>query len=309
MKEVEYVSRADENSTQPEPKKHWTEKVVPLRTYSDDVAEALQSGEITKTKIIIAEQERRHNGPTNSDSEHRHLLMGIGVSFVLLIVLMGIIAIVFFGVGRDKPISEPTGATSIQKQEAKKSSGASGVEEKILDITNGFRAQVIADLRIFSEELNRTPGIVFLSAQKSNRDANLGDLFLLLSHHPIPTFLGESSPFRLIMLRTPSPSVVLVIQFSSYGETLNGMIGMEKEIARWMHGVLDPYDESSFVTLEMKEFQNTVIQQEEARVLRGESGEVRFVWGIVNRSKLVLSPNEKSFIHAVSMVRENLLAF
>jgi hypothetical protein len=307
MKEIDYEPKI---ATAPSgPIKHWGEKAIPLRTYADDVAQAMKAENITKTRIIIAEQERRAKNAEESDETHRHLLFGILIAATLFAFLVGIVAVTFFGVGRSEPITDPTGTIPMTTTKGE----AQGTERVVsrgpkLDITDMLRSQVIADLRILSKEISSKTILTTLSVEKNGRAAELHEVFAVLLGTVPTRIAGEDSPYTLSLVRSSSTVAVLAIRVSSYGEALNAMLGSEMEIAIGMNGILDPFETADIRTVSpMGKFRNISIGGVDARILRREDGTARFIWGIVDRSILVLAPDEYAFTSVVSAIKNGEL--
>lgn len=304
MKEVEYVP-PQSPSEEKTPKRHWGEHAAPLRTYAEDVAEALREGAITKTKIIMAEQKRRSLPEGDGDPTHRHLLLAILIAAILLTALAAVIAVVFFGVGRDKPITDPTKPAAENPSPTNETSALSK-NLLILDISEGIRSQVIADLRMLSQQhASDKPAVITI--QNGNNPASATEVFSLLSQGQ-PEAVGQIKSDRMLILRTQNhPSEFSLILFGNRNELLVKMFKNELIVARALHQILDPFDETTPPDLYSGlTFRDTTMSGVDVRVLRREDGSPRMVWGIVNNA-LVISPSEKAFSTSVSVIREGAL--
>lgn len=307
---MRYNSRMKEVDYEPEiaavpsgPVKHWGEKAIPLRTYADDVTEAMKTGDITKTRVIIAEQERRTKNTEEPDETHRHLLFGILIATVLFALLAGIIAVIFFGVGRSKPIADPTGtipvAVDSQVQVDRPLSKAS------LDISEGIRAQVIADLRIMSRANMREKEVVPVAINNNGHPGNTDSFFSSIASSPTSIDSIDAN-LSLALVRSSTTVAGIVLYGLPYENLLVWAVRDERLLAKELIQILDPFDQSSVPQPYAMAFRDGYVSGTDVRVLKREDGTVRFVWGIVDRTYLIITANDMALSVIADAIREGV---
>lgn len=303
MKEVEYDPQPMRGDAQPTTKKHWTEDVAPLRTYSSDVASALRSGEVTKTKIVLAEKTRQASWPTTEDTGQRGLLFAIGVTLSLFALLAIVIAVVFFGIGRNTPIADPTGTIAPASVDREYREVGVDQKDRVLDISSGSRPQIIADLRILSRSLER--GSVSVIKIIDGEGGATPKRFFEILGGVLPTPIQDIGVEDIMLAHAyASSSGFTIIARGPYEKILSGMLRNERFIARASSQILDPFDESTPPEpYSGPIFRDGSVAGEDVRILRRVDGSARMVWGIINENTLLISPNEASFGEVAREVR------
>jgi len=296
VKEIAYEPVEEERSSQP--KKHWGEKALPLRTYAGDLANAVRGGNITQTRIVMAEQQRRARELPTEAAEVNPLLRPILIAGVLFCTLAAVIAVLFFGIGRDREVIDPSVETTANTRPSPPSISSGPT----IDITERNRAQLIADLRVLAKDL--FPGnITTLTVESAKTRASLHHLFETVGVSD-RTVVPQNAAYVFLLGRIPAISAVVIARIPSYDTTLANMLRNEIDLARAFAGVLDPIDESSTLPFYSgRQFVDRTLDGVDARTFDRDDGTARFVWGIVDHTFLILAPNVPAFSAAVRALR------
>lgn len=273
-------------------------KVSPLRTFQSDVADVIQSGQGSLTKIAVAENERRirtgnfaADGGDGNAPVHTRLIVGISVGLVVIGTVS--LAIIYFARG---------GSTAPQTSTAPRPIITTDADKKI-DLGGLTRERLIT--RLVKERdsggltLSSVTGITFTEGNATGAQAVSAKTFLekLQSHAPSELIrsLDDNFLFGLHALNTTEP--FLILKTGYYQSAFAGMLGWEKDLEDDLGGIfirpetLPAASTSDELLNRTQTFQDIVVKNRDTRALRDASGKIIFLYSFPDKSSIVITTN------------------
>ncbi len=294
MKEISFdpPEKGETTIAPPQKRSVGSLKAPTLRTYSRDVESLVRDSGITRTQVVMAEEERReargeHRTMHDEDS---HLTRIIFVLFFVLVLCTGVGAYVLIG-GNQPQVDED--AVEVPKTERMYE----------VNIHNTQREQIIADTTVAFSKTSYNPNesrvVVFTSVKQNGkmRDANIVELFNALSVTPIPEKLARSIDGKAslhIYGRTILDPLVGALSFDirSYPNAFAGMLEWERVLARDILLILRPkFPREEIFFLEERQFSDERIFEIDARVLKNDDGTTILAYMFLDKTHLVIAGN------------------
>ena len=282
----------DENNTQLNDK-----DIKVLRTYTSDMADAIRDNQTSVIKIALAEKEKKEREESFEKAE------GTTWSKTFL-VIGGIILIVAAGVGS---------YILIQKKKA---------SEVVVPIVKNIETLISYDSQVHIDVTNATNITDLSGLIKNNKNPNPGlinSLFLeknitgkkeILTSKDFLTLIDATAPGALVRSLSDqyllgeyyksskgSPLTFLIFQTTSYNQAYASMLDWEKTMLKDLFVVFNisiTEPENGASTLFEKQWSDIIINNIDARVLYGNSGEGILYYAFINKNNLVITQNIES---------------
>ena len=283
-----------------------------LRTYRDDVVEAVKQGATIAT-AAAAETERRARAQekvevpsrASSVSLHRVLLFG-GIAFVVL--LMGVSAWLFFTRENNAPqtfTEQPPAFIFVEAKTELPTEGSEGgsLLARLAQSVTGSHLILGAVEQFYPTSLSGDVAHLlttqeFLSALKTGAPDSL-------ARSLSPQFL-----FGVHVFNGNQP--LLVFKTLSYDNTFSAMLrweeSMQRDLAPAFGTALETLDRGTIATstdaiLSATAFEDAVIRNKDARVLRSRNGSIVLLYSFVDHETLVITTNEYTLAEVVSRMQ------
>lgn len=282
--------------------------IDPLRTYEEDVAEAIKRQHSSLVSITAAEQKRRlddeqpapYVAPRPPLPWRRIALVGGSIAFVLLgtVVAVGSYffvrgipplpdlpreqAIIFVDEEREVPVDRKSGRDLIETLTKDKDT----VSLRIGSVASLLPSEAsTSSRRVLSidELLTRLGAHV-----ESRLVRSFEDHYLLGSH----VFDGNQA--------------LLIISLNQYDEAFAGMLKWEPAMADDLAPLFGPapntWGTSTTGSVAVYTFTDEVVRNHDARVLRDEQGTVRLLYTFPDRNTLVITTNENTLAEILTRI-------
>lgn len=250
-----------------------------VRTMVGDVQEYLKDKKISLAELLA--QRSKKETETYEESQFNKFRPAIyGAAVILILTLAG-----FGAFWIRKTLNQPT----ITKPAAP-ALFIPAKEEKIIEIAG-------SDLNLFLNQwkdafktklLPREFAAIHIFDGEQNKFLEAADFFRLIKA-PLPPFLsnGLDGEMNLGIMDTPrGTEPVFIFRLKSYSEAFAGMLAWEKNLPKAMADLL-----SDEITLDRADnnFQDSVIANHDARLVKNAKNEIIFLYAVFNRRILILA--------------------
>lgn len=276
--------------------------VRPLRTYKDDIAQAVKEHNVSLVSAVAAEEKKRRTGPIVVETAKQ------GVKLYLLALMS-----IFF-------ITAGGGALWLAYE--LKIVGGGGVEvidipshlftehQRAIDLPDGNRTTILnilaAEIERSVAPLNAMEQLYFtegLATPEGSRARLISaeDLLGRLELHAPSSFLralDDDFTFGIHSFGGLEP--FLVLKTSSYDTAFAGMLEWEKNMSNDLAPVFGPALSTSAGILGAGSFEDVVIQSRDARILRRGNGDIALMYAFLDRETIILTTNRNTFMEILT---------
>lgn len=278
-----------------ENKKQFNDKDIKvLRTYTSDMANAIQTNETSVIKIALAEKDKREREQIFEKAE--------GSTFSKILLIIGGIILISGAVFGSYIL--------IQKKKA---------GDTIVPIIKNIETLISYDSQVHIDVTSATNITELSGLVKNNKNPNPGlinSLFLeknisgskeLITSKDFLKLIDATAPEALIRSLSDSyllgeyykspkitPSTFLIFQTTNYNQTYASMLTWEKTLLKDLFVILNmdlASTENETGVLFEKNWDDIIINNIDARVLRGENGEAILYYAFINKNNLVITQN------------------
>ncbi len=282
-------------------------RAVPtMRTYGKDVKELMQDDHITKTQVIMAEEERREErGEARTvHNDDSHLTKIIFVLVLVLALGIGVGAYVLIGTKPTTP--GDTGERAPIKR-----------TERMLEIpiTNSPREQILADTALayskttFTPNESRVIAFTWSAENTQKRDATSGEVLRALATTKIPeVFLRSILPEIILTVegKTISDPLIgyLTLATKSYANSVASMLLWEETMAPDLIPLLDSkFQRSQLIELRNRKWSDKRISEIDARILEDADSRVVIAYAFINKTHIVIAGNDIVLKSAIDRIQ------
>lgn len=300
MKEISYDGPPlDEESNRKKERSRGSVVAQPIRTFRGDVNQMLEEKHVTKTQVMLAEQERREKRGekrlVHSDESH----LGRIIMILLIVLAFGVGVGIYALLGtKQTELDADSTASTAQKPERQAS-------EEIL-ITDSPREQIMADVLIAFGKTSLASGkaraITFVAKNEGfgKRDATLGEVMSAISISKPPkqllSSLKDSFMFGFYVGENVTTGYLL-LQSRSYADTFSGVLVWENTMSDDIIPLLHPnYGRTGLAGIRQKAFEDERVGTIDARTLKDVDGSTLIVYAIIDKSVILIAGNEEVFL-------------
>ncbi len=288
MKEIEYDA-PQEADVPKKPDHPGGGKVAPLRTYRGDVDEMMKHRDLTKTDIIVAEQKHRE-AAIPSGEDHSMLFRAIAIAGALFLVLFGIAAYTFFGVGqRESSETIDLSATSTRPN------AVTVGDTETIDISGGSKAQLAADLIIAMGKPAEHQGLLReIHFVGKSSDTQISELLAFVAPRAPSAITDKDHPYHFGLYSNTSGYLVLSV--GSFPTALASMLRWEQSLVEDLLPILEPRTPKEVLRQYANlPFGDAYISQTDVRTARSKAGDIVFLYGFPTRNTVVIASNPLAF--------------
>ena len=267
----------------------------PIRTYQGDVEKILKEGDGSLAKIAIAENDKRiHGGIDLAETETpTHTKFIVGISVGLIILGIGTLATIYVFRNIKKGSVNIVDSRSIIAADL----------EKSLDIQGLDREQIIAAL---AHELDKNTAklssvvAIKLTEGKGEQASPIGaEEFIakLQSHAPNELIRSLESNFMFGIHVLSKNQPFLILKTSYYQNAFAGMLSWEKSLRDDLGPLFIPPEPtvaaltSDQVLDKNVAFEDAVVKNRDARVLRGNDNKIVFLYSFSDKNTIIIATN------------------
>lgn len=265
-----------------------------IRTYRGDVEDEVHTKNISMVSVVAAEEERKAKQKLKEDTRKKTVYATFFYIFGSIVLLGAGAAAVFYAYLASLPQDEA--ARISQKDEP-----LVFVERsQIVLIATSSRAALLSALTAAKNVENNTVGtferlIVATSSTISN-DLSSGDFFSLLEARISAPFIRSLGKPVLIGLHSYGKTVPFIVLSSvSYNQSFAGMLHWESS----MREDLSPFIDPGATTTRATPFEDAVIRNRDARVVRDSSGKIIFLYAFPDEKTIVITEEADTLIEIV----------
>ena len=268
------------------------EKVVnaKVETFASDMAQAIDGSEGGSIKKIIEEQEKEEDEKDKASPERKtnQILMIVGI--ILTVCALG--AVVFLMLYKKVISTVPIQAqfTPMIYLEA------TGFEE-ISDLTKDQIFQLINN-DVAKEEI-KPDGIMGIYVTANKQVLGLRKFLTLIGANIDQTKMEfVSDNFLIGATNIDSKNMFILIKMRSFSDIFDPMRGWEEKMFFDLHGFFGLDINADTKYLLTKNFENGIIQNKNARILRDKDGKIVMMYVFADDTSMIITNNEAS-VHEI----------
>jgi hypothetical protein len=286
--------------------------VRPLRTYKSDVDDAMREKKVSVAGMATAKQDRVFklktkvptkpplkvtpptvNKPPSKTSNKTTMRV---VSALLIIAALALLIFFYF---KFRPPAVPAGSeiTSFIFVDDLKTINVTGKD------TDSFARELTGIVNSNALPVGAVTHIYTTKGGGEEVKPLAADEFLRLIGAEPPSSLNRSliSVFMIGTHVTEDTEPFMIFQTGFYENVFAGMLEWEKQMVTDFEDVLGydlrfrlGLDQSAVIALELPDFEDVVIQNKDARVMRDPNGETILLYSFLNRQTVVITTNENT---------------
>ena len=278
--------------------------ISPIRTFQSDVEEMLKQGNVSLTKIAVAENEKRVRTegfsmePTGEPASNKTRLI-ISASAILILLGLITLGVIYFWKNRGVTTSPQTNVATTQPLIATDS-------DKNLNITGLTREKIIKELLKERDQDTSTlasiSGIRFIEGSGANEQTVNAKIFLekLKTRAPaeLTRSLDDNFIFGFQAQSVAEPFLILKIGY--YQNAFAGMLSWEKDLREDL-GPLFIRPEPTQIASSSDDvlnrnlaFQDIVVKNRDTRALRDSNGKIILLYSFPDKYSIVITTNAET---------------
>ncbi len=273
-----------------------------LRTYKEDVAEALKREKTTVVKMVLDEQRRKEGLAEMSTPSPKKNALLVWLSIILLVLGGGTIATIYVFNKNDE--------TTLKSGGTKTASIIFAENEKNISITDAISERVGklvktevtgADIRLDTIEnlyFTETGDILSSKGEPLELAINTARLWSALEINLPPILLRSfSDDFMFGVHAWNGNQSFIILKNDFYENAFTGMLKWEESMAKDLLPIMTNRSVDSFYG---KPFQDMVIKNRDIRGLTNENGEPVLMYTFVNRETIVIATHKDTLNEVIS---------
>lgn len=264
-----------------------------LRTFSSDMAEAVRSGEATVVKIAMAEQKKQQKEYENfspKSGKNKAFIVG---GIIMLALGVGAFGYIAFTRTSKTPSAVPdtTATTSLIFANTNKGFDVTGfTKDKLSTAIKNESGKAVL-------ENGAIENIYFLENGTTGRQLVTAQRFFTILGTSIPGRLSRalSGEFMLGIHKTTTNHPFILVTSTDYDSAYAGLLEWEKKMVDDFFLTFSISIGGDKAYLISKSFQDTTIQNIDARILLDNSGSTVLLYAFLNPKTIVITDNEATF--------------
>ncbi len=273
-----------------------------LRTYKEDVAEALKREKTTVVKMVLDEQRRKEGlAPVGEVSSKKNAIL-VWLSIIFLVLGGGTVAMIYvFKKNDGAAITQPGGKiVSIVFAESEKKISVTDVPSERLGKL--VKTEVLgADIRLDTVEnlwFTEAGPVANSKGEPIEAEINMARFWSALGIDLPPVLLRSlSDEFMVGVHAWNGNQAFIVLKNNFYENAFAGMLKWEETMAKDLLSILTNRPLSSFYG---KPFQDMVIKNRDIRGIVDENGEPILLYTFVNRETVIIATHKDTLNEAMS---------
>ncbi len=312
-----------------------------LRTYEEDVKDAIKNEDISTTKIVLAEQAKKEresfgSAGSNTSAAERNTPNQPNKNFLVILVSILLIGagsvLVYFNYESLKSFLSTT-----SRPENRHTSNVATSDKKItIDSIGKTKGEIIREIQeIISKRTSAEKGnIVEINITKDvSRDTDRGlvtekepisavDFFSLIDSRAPEVLTRSFQDTVLIGLHLQEKfEPFIILKSEDVAQTYSGMLGWEnfmvgdmtkiffenlapREIITSNDNASEDPDDDSLTIFAAMGFSDRVIANKDARVITNNDGQILFFYSIVDNENVIMTSNRDTFILLLDRINQ-----
>lgn len=280
----------------------------PLRTYKDDIIEAVRRKKASLVTIVAAEQrERAKKAPLAPElPSHETARKFIVIIISVALIAAGASSVVFFYfLNTQNTTPKELGISALVFSESEK-------EFEIIDLVGD---DLIKSL--YTEKENTSISLNTIQHLYITKETLLGKHLLdtkdffeeLQMQIPKPLLRSFESKFMLGIHAFDGNQPFFILKTKSFDNTFAGMLNWEETMSSDLTPLFGPFINKSLIALEEGRaiptigtavFTDTIIKSRDARVLLNAQGKIALLYSFIDKETVILTTNEHTFNEIVT---------
>ena len=261
-----------------------------LRTYTSDMADVIRTNEVSVIKIALAEKEKREQEEIYKEAEGTNatkIFLIIGGIILITSAIFGTYFLIQQKKIKDLPINATNNIDTFISYDSYSN----------LDVTN---ISNINDFANFVKQIEKAPSrmikAIFLTQKTNNisETTNSKNFLSLIEANP-PSALTRSLSDKFLLGKYTSEdstsTIFLVFQTTDYANAYASMLDWEKNILKDLYVLFNINIPESNSVLFENQWKDIIVNNIDARVLYGSSGEGILYYAFVNKNHFVITGN------------------
>ncbi len=286
-----------------------------IRTYKEDIAEAIRLQKVSLTSVVAAEQIRRSKITKNYENTKKDIdlkKVSVIIGSVLLFVFgISVITYFIFFYQKDEMIIEQEIPSLIFTE-----------EQKEFDITNRNARRILQELG--SEKYNSTlplGQISYLYVTKTEKVLETEVTRLISAREFLTSINAQVSNSFLRSLENSfmigihvfnKNQPFIIFKSNSYQHSFNGLLEWEKvmyqNLSLFMGRKIDPVlgvltnPQTGKEVILKENFEDIIIKNIDVRALLSEDGDIELLYAFINQQTLVITTNKNTLIEIITRI-------
>lgn len=265
-----------------------------IRTYASDMASAIKDGQGSVVKIAMAEHKKRETELENASPESKKNIFFIVGALAYLV--LGIAGFLYFFAQQTPPsvqINQTVNSTSLIFSESVRKMDVSSLSREQLE--SALQQEIkTAQIRLDTIEnvymINGATGSVLQTAQFFSQLKTSAPDALVRSLKP-------SFMFGIYNFDTTQP--FLILKTTSRDIAFAGMLEWESKLFDDIYGIFNIDVSGNKKTLFEKKFQDALIKNRDARILRDDKGDIVLFYVFTDDTTIVITKDPKTLEEVV----------
>ncbi|MBI5138816.1 MAG: hypothetical protein HZA95_03405 [Candidatus Vogelbacteria bacterium] len=271
--------------------------IRPVRTYKDDMSEAMKGGNFSLVGMAIKEDEKRREKIEEVTEEKKESHLFAILSTILILGALGIGGYLVYTKILRAPNSVDKAATSgyIAPVFSEK------VNTLVLDnkTDTQLMAAIKSDVRNISAPIGTMQAERIVNSEVDNIDITFQRFASFLRLRAPASLVRNIDPEFMIGIHSSAESTGFVyLKPTNYETVFAGMLEWEPSIMRDLYGMLTGKTPDDSL-LKLK-FTDAVIKNVDARVAKNETGQTVFMYSFFTQNTLIISTNEGTFTEVIT---------
>ncbi len=274
-----------------------------IRTYKDDLVQAINRDHLSSINIAIAENQRQQKNEktdkSKTESEYSKSKILILISLILILLGSGAIAFVFLNnQGGNTRIIAITELPSLITTEYKDEFNISNIEQtKILTALS-------TGLNTIEIPIGKFYNVYLTTGTSTNRRLLSSQEMISLLGFKMPDIIKRSlfPDFMIGMYNTKLNSPFIIFKVSYFENAYAGMFDWEKDLEKDFETLfrLPGYEQLGSLISEItasndKKFQDAVILNKDIRLIKDENNQIILLYSIIDKETIVITTSDTAF--------------
>lgn len=286
-----------------------------LRTYKDDIAQAIQANHLSSINIAIAENEKMHNKIDrgaeieNLGKDYKKSKILFIISFILVIIGIGFFLFSYFG--KTTEIERLPGQNSVPN------TIMSADYRDELSINNVIKDRFVSALSSKINDIqipvNNIYSTYITSSTGTEKRLITTEEFINFTNLRVPDILKRtlSPDFMVGMFSFGQDLPFVIFKTSSFENAYAGMLDWEKNLEKDFYLLFrlnSNYSEKDLVTSLTPSathlFEDGVVVNRDVRIIREGGEKIILLYGILNKDTIVITVNDVVFKELINRLNK-----
>lgn len=254
-----------------------------LRTYQGDVQEAIEKNKYSGTTILVAEQKRKLDNPTDYVNKEGFKFRNktfVLVGTTLIVLGLATIAVFYYIKSNEKIVIEKRTKALIAFS-----------NEEIISLKNLDRAEIVNKIVENKTTWNSAVNsVLYLNILSNTKELGISEVLSIVAPNMAPSLVrsfGDKYMFGIYSFDTNEVFIILTVD--DFSLAYPGMLRWEKDMETDLGGIFEVTREASTTP---RLFTDLSSKNRDIRILKDTTGNSLMLYSFIDRKTLVITKNE-----------------